>query len=187
MNRSPQTHPTLEETQRFRTDPLAYFQYILAQGVPLKMNTTSERQVIDFDPPPRAGWTLASLFTHHVVEKHSVIGDVEIFDASKFHYRVHTGRHSYHDVIDFQNRLPALAELPGAPGIELVFTPPELLSDGRLDADVMRVLRTIDNDKKYIEEDTGSLLSTSCIVDVIKQLHLRIRQDRELIAQLKKD
>jgi len=160
----------------FRGEPLE----TLLPDVRNPLLVKPERQVVDLDLDPKAGWTLANLFTHYVAEKHSFCdGQGEHFNASHVHYRVHTARHSFHDVIDFQWRLENLAQLPGAPGIELAYERPELLSDERLTSDVMRVLRTIDNDKKYIEEGTGSLLSTSCIVDVIRQLYLHLQEQKK--------
>jgi hypothetical protein len=182
---------------RFRQNPVEFFHYLASTAgfkiTPFQENLMkryfrgehvdslmpppkTDRKVEDLTLEPRKGWTLASLFTEHVVNKHTVYGDTELFDASHVHYRVIGNGHSYHDIVDFRWRMQALAELPGAPGIELVYDEPELLSDERLTSDVMRVLRTIDNDTKYVTEDGGALLSTSCIVDVIKQLHLRMQK-----------
>lgn len=138
------------------------------------MTDKSTRKIVDLVLEPRKGWTLASLFIEHVTTTHLMENDPGVFDASDTHYRVQGTGHSYHDIMDFRNRMADLAVAPGAPGIELIYDQPPLVDDARLDADVRRVLRTIDNDRRFVDEKTGCLLSTSCIVDVVKQLHMRL-------------
>lgn len=206
MSTSPTVRPDRNFLERLRNDPLAFAKHI-AESMGLKILPDQENlmkryfrgesldtlmpdvklpapyaqpTVADLTLQPRKGWTLAKLFTEHMADLHTVYdGQGPIFNASHMHYRVSGEGHSLHDLIDFEYRMRSLALLPGSPGIELIWDKPAFLNDERLTGDVLRILRTIDNDKKYIEEGTGSLLSTGCIVDVIQQLYLQLQATRK--------
>lgn len=149
---------------------------------PPEMPQPKPRQTEDLTLEPRKGWTLAALFIEYVCKNNSIPDPdhpddpeaSELFNASHMHYRLNGNGHSYHDIVDLRSRMRDLAQSPGAPTFELLYDEPELLDDRRLDHDVMRVLRTMDKDTKYVTEDGGAVLSNSCIIDVIQQLHLRL-------------
>lgn len=145
-----------------------------------------ERTIETLTIEPKKGRTLAGLFTDYVTEKHTVYGDVELFDASHMHYRVIGNGHPYHDIIDFRSRMDDLMLQPGSPKIELIYDEPEALTERRLDHDTMRVLRSFEFGAKWTNED-DSLLSSECVVDVIRQLHLNNQRQAAEIARLKQN
>lgn len=121
--------------------------------------------------PHRAGWSLASLFTEYVVDRYCRADDPEVIEAGHIHFEVDARGWSYLDVVDFQCRLPSLLDAGKVGHITLLRDEVPLWDDQRLTSELMRVLRTVENPKMKFFDANGSLLSTGCIVELLKQLY----------------
>lgn len=80
----------------------------------------------------------------------------------------------YHFVIDFKSRIPAYLRLTGFDTIIVIDPPaPHELTDEQWHAETQRVLRTLKGPEVFVTSDGGAILSKSCIVTLVEELHKR--------------
>ncbi len=80
----------------------------------------------------------------------------------------------YHFVIDFKSRIPAYLNLTGFDAIIVIDPPaPHELTDEQWHAETQRVLRTLKGPEVFVTSDGGAILSKSCIVALVEELHKR--------------
>ncbi len=121
--------------------------------------------------PHVKGKSLMSQTVDYIGERFRSPDDPEQIVAGDVYFEVDARGRSFADVVDFLTRTKDVKEAGKLGGLSLLYDTVDFLPEAELAQEMLRVLRTLEGDDVWKNQD-GSVLSTECIVDLLKQLFL---------------
>lgn len=141
-------------------------------------------EVITVALDPKKGISISELFINWILDNYGEGKDNPDINLPHLSFRVDGTGFPYHQVVEFMRDIPSLKE-KGNLGALTINIPMDVeVAPPNIIRNTIRVLRTLEREGVQWHDQDGSLLSHECIIELIKQFHLKAISDATIIQAL---
>ncbi len=130
-------------------------------------------EVVPVTLEPKKGISISELFINWILDNYADGKDNPDINLPHLSFRVNGQGFPYHQVVEFIRDIPTLKEKGNLGELAIDISTDVSLAPQDIVRNTIRVLRTLEREGAKWHDQEGSLLSHECIIELIKQFHLK--------------